>query len=289
MWVDPAEARSDFVLAAAVALFGPLVISLLIRVLPWAFRDPSGLYLRAGLLFAFTGLVPLLLARYREQGREAFGLEGPKDGLLAGLLLAIPVVVLGVVSIRLDRSARLTRALAGVFGAAFGNPVTVLGVVANVLALFAGALLLYMFLTVKARDGFAHTPITQLEALRTYGMAAAAAAGALGLLVALQVRATPWRPLLSALALAALVLVADRLVTPGATTTRATVLAPAAVALLVGVELLGRNLLPTLYQGVLAAGFVVVVAVLVETRRYAWATLPLFAAVTVYANELLPV
>ncbi len=111
-----------------------------------------------------------------------------------------------------------------------------------------------------------------------------------GLLLLPTRRLVPWwLAVLEPLALAAVVLLADRLVQPRVTTSRATILGPAIVALLLQVELFGGAFLTSLREGLLAAGFVVIMAVLVETRQAAWAVVPLFAAASFYAVSFRPV
>ena len=83
------------------------------------------------------------------------------------------------------------------------------------------------------------------------------------------------------------VLVADRLVPVAPTTSRATFLAPAIVAVVAHVWSFGgfrANLPFSLYSGALAAGVVVVLAALIEARRTGWAIVPLLAAITWFPN-----
>lgn len=296
MWTNPEEARSDFVLAAAVALFGPLLLILLRSLLPsvleqgvvWAVVSIAA-------LFAFTGLVPLLLARYRGEGMAAFGLDAPRAAIARGLLLAIPAALVGVMvlwsqPIPTVAGQAVRGQLAALLGAlgflvSGGGPIEALLSVLALATAIVGNVLLYTFLTVKARDGFGRTDITMLEALRTYGALAAAGGLVIGLLLA-AIQGGVLRVTLEALALFSLVLIADRMVVPGHATTRAAVLAPAIVALLAGVELFGGHLLTSLRSGLLGAGVIIVVAVLVETRRHAWAVVPLIAAVILYPTAL---
>lgn len=290
MWANPEEARSDFILAAAAAILGPLLLRLLA---PLGFRALQGRGAVGGALFvlvafAFTGLVPLLLARYRRGGQAAFGLDTPRQAIAAGLLAAVPLIVVGMLEWwAMTRS--VPRALAGVFAQVIDDPLELGFVALGALALFIGSVLLFTFLTVKARDGFARTELTQLQMLRTFGLAAAGAAALVGLLLLPTGRLALAAAILEPLALAAVVLLADRLVPPRVTTSRATILGPAVVALLLQLELFGGAFVTSLREGLLAAGLVVVVAVLVETRQAAWAVVPLFAAASFYAVSFRPV
>ncbi|MFN2556993.1 MAG: hypothetical protein ABR592_08995 [Nitriliruptorales bacterium] len=284
MWANPEEARSDFILAAAAAILGPLLLRLLA---PFGLEGlqswgPIGGVVFGLLVFAFSGLVPLLLARYRGEGLAAFGLDTPRRALSAGVVVAAPLVVVGAVELwAISRS--LPRALGGVFA----DPSILLFLA---LGAFVGSTLLFTFLTVKARDGFARTELAQLQVLRTFGLAAAGASLIVGLLLLPTGEPAPWwGSLLEPLALAAAVLLADRLVQPRVTTSRATILGPTIVALLLQVELFGGAFLRSLREGLLAAGLVVVLAVLVETRQAAWAVVPLLAAASFYAVSFRPV
>lgn len=289
MWANQDEARSDFVLAAATALFGPLVLLFVLRILPALGRGIVGVFVVPALTFAITGLVPLLLARYRGEGAEAFGLDAPREAIGFGLLASLPVVVFGVLS-QWSSGGTLTEALAGslVF-AVSGDALDVAGSLLGLAAAAAGVILLYPFLTVKARNGFAHNEVSMLEALRTYGIGAAAIGFVVGLLLTPTDEVSFLAAALAPAAVVALVLIVDRVVPPGAITTRATVLAPAIVALVLGLDIFRGAFLVTLRSGALAAGFVVAVAILVETRRHAWAVVPLVVAVVIYPSPLRPI
>jgi hypothetical protein len=289
MWADTEESRSDFILAGAVAIFGPLLYFFVIQVFPVRRLGLVGALVEAILIFAIAGLVPLLLARYREQGAAAFGLDVPvREGISAGLLVAAPAVAVGLLAL-FRRFGAEPLLLVGELRLILAGPAAALVLLVQLAAIFVGALLLYTFLTAKARHGFARNEIPQLEALRTFGMGAAGVGVVLGLLVAAQGRIALSQLFLEGVALVVIVLLTDRLVASGATTTRATVLAPAIVALIVRVELFGpTGFLFTLRQAVLGAGLVVVLVILLETRRYAWAAVPILAAVLLYPSGLRP-
>lgn len=304
MWMSPEDARSDFVLAAAAALLGSLAVGLL-AALP-LYPDVGSLLgslLYVAWIFVLTALVPLLLLRYRDQDLTGLGLTGDRRGMVAGLLVAAPIVAVGYLRGLPDDG--LVRALLGRFGGSLaGNPVVGgpgpsagVDLLLNVLfvaVLAAAGLVFYGFLVTRARDAFRHNDLPIVEGLRTYGMAAAGAGLLLGLLVVL---AGPTRfvsVLLHVGGLVLVVLLTDRLVAPGQQTTRATMLAPALVALLAQVLAFGGlfrgDLLLGLFHGVLSAGVVVVVAALVESRRYGWALVPIALATAVYPTCLsLPV
>lgn len=300
MWITREEALSDFVLAGATAVLGWIVPSYLARL---GFYPSQGLLaelLLLGWLFALTGLVPLLLARYRKQGAAAFGLDGERAGMRAGILLAIPVGAVGVIALWTGSLGNaplpLERAALGLLGLG-SSALGLLLLAARVAVVGAGSVLLLAFLTVRARDGFRGTPVSQLEALRTYGLGAVGAAAVLGLLAVVAGAVGAIGLLVTLAALVAAVLLTDRLLVQGGETARATVLAPAIVAFLIRFEtqtggflagLFGPRLLLGLYAGCVAAALVIVVAVLVETRVYAWAVVPLLVATALYPSPLTP-
>lgn len=302
MWMNPDEARSDFILAAATAVLGPFVVNL-VADLPFYPSFDSLLFdlLRIVWIFSLSGLVPLLLVRYRDQGLAGFGLGADRSGVSQGLLLAAPILVIGV--LRTWSVIPLPRALFGRLGLAFGGNPVINGdstsaaldltlTLVELVAAFAGLLLLFTFLTTRARDGFRQTAVTQVEALRTFGMATAAAALLLGGLNSLGGTTSGTAVLLNVGGLVAIILLADRLVSPGVETSRATVMAPALVALLLhvvrGGGLFSSNLAFGLYAGAMAAGVAIAIAVLVETKRFAWAVVPAAAMMVLYPTCLSP-
>lgn len=287
MWTDPEEARSDFILAAAVTLFGPLILRLLQEVIPGVFVGTFGNLLSLGLFFAYTGLVPLLLARYRDEGIEAFGLDTGREGIGPGVLIALPIVALAIV-LQLALSGNVLDSILGTLAGVLVGPINALLTLLRAVVVSAAVVLLYTFLTTKARHGFARNEVPQLEMLRTFGMAAAAGGFLVGLL--LLVRGGSFlRVALDAGTLAVVVLAADRFVDAAGRTTRATILAPAIVALIVKVELFSGSFLLSLRGALLGAGLAIVAAVLIETRRYAWAAIPVLVATVLWPTPLIPV
>ena len=98
MWESPDEARSDFFLAGAVYVIGPVIIGLLVDLLPASAVVFVDRWLSPVIAFATTGLVPLLLARYRKQGASYFGFGRGFGGVAQGLLLAAPLVAATVLA-----------------------------------------------------------------------------------------------------------------------------------------------------------------------------------------------
>lgn len=288
MWMSSEDARSDFVLAAAAAAFGPILQSFLTGLPLYPRSGTVGVVLALAWLFASTGLVPLLLARYRGQGAAAFGLDEGREGLSVGAIVALPLVAFGWLSFWAG-SAGPVGALFGRIGEPSLSTTWMLNLLVLVVAL-VGVLLLYTFLVVRARDAFKPTHVTQVEALRTFGVGAVGVALVLGLLLAVGTTLTVAGVMLRLAGLLGAILLVDRYVEPGDMTTRATVLAPAIVAAVLWVlssgGLFSGGLLSGLYAGAVAGATAIVVAILLETRRYAWAVIPLVAAAVLYGSPL---
>lgn len=292
MWLSPDDARSDFILAASALVFGTLVVEFLFRI-PFYPSGDLGLWLTPVWVVLLMIVPPRFLAQYREQGIEAYGLVGQRSAG-DGLLIAAPLVVAGYVRGLGDGNV-VSAALGRLRGFAGGGgrlaDLDLLTLVLGVLVLGAagvGTMYLFGLLVVRARDGFRATDMPLLEALRTYGLGALAIGTVLGLLLSLAGSGPPtWAVLLDSAAMAAVILLTDRMVASNDRTTRATVLGPAIVAIVAYVFALGgglfsANLAVSLYRGAMAAVVAVVLAALLETRRAAWAAVPLVAA-TVWA------
>lgn len=297
MYMSTEDARSDFILAGAAALVGPMVVALLARIPGYPSRGDLGIALQLVWVLAVTTFVPWWLVRYRQLGSEGYGYLEDRAGLRSGLLVALPVVVVGMLR-TLGRGASLATMPLGRLWV--GSPVvgdgpsaaqlslSLLFVVAEIAVILAAVALLFPFLTVRAREGFRPTEIPLIEGLRTFGMGAAGVSLVLGLMFAFVPSVDLVTILLSVGGLVGMVLLADRLVTRKMRTTRATLLAPAILTILMHVLTRGGGLLGALFTGVLAAGTVVVIATLIETRRHAWAVLPVAVALVVYPTCLLP-
>lgn len=289
MWLSPEDARSDFILAAAALVFGTMVVDFLIG-LPFYPRGTLSLWLTPVWVVALMVVPPRFLARQRDQGQEAYGLVADRTGLSDGILLAAPLLAAGY--IRSFSDGNVLGALLGRLRNFAANspgltrldlPTLVLGVVVLGAAAL-GSLLLFGLLTVRARDGFRGTDMSLLEALRTYGLGAVGVGTLLGLLISVAgAGPPPWAVLLDGFAMVAVVLLTDRMVATGDRTTRATILAPAIVAMVafvfaMGGGLFSQGLAMSLYRGAMAASLAIVFGVLVETRRSSWAIVPLVAA-----------
>lgn len=302
MWMNPEDARTDAILAGAVAVFGGFAIGLLTEVPLFPRGGIVGALIGVVFLFALTGLVPQLLSRHRQLGPESYGLGEHSHGWRSGLVLAAPVVVAGLLRGVTQAGASPGASLLGRLSGLYTSDPTVSDSAQSVAAveialqsliwitLAVGMLLLYTFMTVRGRDAFARNDLDATEAVRTFGMGAVAAAFVFGGLLALTADAITFvSVLINVLALLALVLAADRIVPPGAGTTRGAMLAPlilAAVLHVFGAR--SGNLLLNLYAAALAAGIAVVIGAVIEGRTHARAVLPLVAAVALYPSCLSP-
>lgn len=302
MWMSTEDARSDVILAGATAVFGVSVVAFLQQLPGYPDRGFLGVVLQLFWLFALTGLVPYLLTRYRELGPESYGFETGRDGLRAGLLLAVPVVIAGVLR-GIPLQGSVVQALLGRFSTFLPGDPTVSGssasaasivldgviALALVVILVAGTLLLYPFLTVRGRDAFSRRDVSATEAIRTFGMGAVVGALVFGLLRSIGSDLSAVGVLVNVVALAALVLLGDRLVPAKVTTARAAIITPVVVAFLAQLlPSLRGDLIFGLYGASLAAGIVAVIACVIEGRTYAWAVVPPVVAMAIYPTCLSP-
>lgn len=298
MWMSPEDARSDFILAGAAVLFAPFVIGLLTRLPIY----PSGLLgelLGLGWILVATALVPVLLMRYRDQDiATGIGLAGDASAWSQGLVVAAPILLVGWVRGWLGLGLGPVRSLLGRIGIGLASPVIgegqsvldLLLTVVFVAVLLVAGLILVGFLTTRARDAFARNEVPLVEGLRTFGMGAAAAALLLGLLASIGPEVTVLVVVMNAAALVAVVLLTDRLVTTSDQTSRATLLAPAILVVIIQVMSFGGlfrgNLLLGLFHGAMSGGLVIALAAMIETRRYAWAIVPVAVATSLYPTCL---
>lgn len=307
MYLSPEDARSDVILAGAAAVFGGTLLSLLLTApgIPTSGLVAEIIVVAAA--FVLSGLVPLLLARYRADVPGAFALGGGGRSGGGGaasavaLALALPVVVLGATRALLVDGAVLT-AVGGRIGRALGGSpamgagtVDVVGAVLaaiQVVALTAGTLLLLAFLTVRGRDAFRDDERSATELLRTFGVVGLGVAVVGGLLAAVGGRASLASVGLNVVAAAGLLAVADRSLSAGLRITRPAVLTPVVLIgvahLLASGGLFRGGLVPALYTGGLAVVTTAVVAVTIESGRRAAVTLGVILAVSWWPSCLHP-
>lgn len=292
MITDPDTARSDVALAGVALVLGaPLVASVrgssagALGVVAWALA-----------VVAVTALPALLLARSRGDGADALGLgahaEGPVAAIGRGLGLALPVAIgapLAWVSVGAAPLEALWGRLA-LGGGAFDAIALALRVI-GVVALTVGLVVAVPFLALRARDASPRSPERPLLGLlRTGGMGAAAIALAGGLASTL-VGGSGTVAVINAVALAVLVLAADRLIGPGVRVPRLAVIVPAAIVGLAqagGVLALVRSGLPAIAPTALAIGTTVVVSAVALSRRGTWPLVPLALALALWPSCLSP-
>lgn len=292
MYLSTEDARSDVILAGAMTVFGDLLLGL---VLSAPFVPSRGIALAVVYLaaaFALSGLVPLLLARYRDDVPAAFGLDRGAIPWTAAAALAAPAVVVGIVRGYLV-TADPAAALLGRAGAAgFGVPtvgagsfdvVSVATGIVEALVYTVGTVLLLGFLTVRGRDAWRSDDRSANELLRVVGLGAAAAALVLGTVRTLTAGGSMLGVVLNVAAVLGVVLVADRAVPAGATVERGAVLTPvvlvAAANILAAGGLFGGGLLGGLYLGALATSLTVAIAVTIAHGRRTATVVPLLLAV----------
>ncbi|MEX1178385.1 MAG: hypothetical protein WEB09_07975 [Nitriliruptor sp.] len=302
MYLPADEARSDVILTGAATVFGGVLLSLLLSA-PGVPTSGAGgdLVLMVG-WFALSGLVPLLLARYRDDVPGAFGLAaGHRIDATAAASLAAPVIVLGLLRGLLIDGNVVAAVLGRPGRSLVGSPVVgstepdVLGAIlalVGVVVLTVGALLLVGFLVVRGRDAFRADEGSSTEVLRTFGAGAAGAALLFGGLRALFGGASFTTLVLNVVALVAVLLVADRLVPPGAVIARSAVLTPVVLVVVAHVFAAGGifrgELLLGLSSGALAGGTTLAIAVVGQHRRTTAVALPLLLAVHWWPTCLSP-
>ena len=277
------EARSDVALTIAALVFGPLLLGSL--------RGGSGVLgvlLNVAVVLALTALVPLLLIRSRAGGRaggsggrtvaRALGLDTAPVGLRRGVVLAVPAALAGAVGM-LTAGATPGAALLGRLS---GAPLQAV----QVTALSVGAMVLTVFLVRRGAAAFPRSPEWTLRRiLRTVGAIGAAVALVAGLL-RVPLGASAPRVAVNALALLAIVLLADRIVDASRTAPRLAVLLPAGLAVYLHITGFGFGV--GVQAGALAAGTTAVIGVLALGRDGAWPVVPLVLAVHLWPTCLSP-
>jgi hypothetical protein len=300
VYISPDDAKTDVILAAAVAVLG-ITLRGFVASLP--------LYPRMGLaaavldlvwVFALTALVPVLLARYRQDGAKAFGFGGGGGGIGRGgggigrgLVLAIPAVLVGAGFQALGPAGGLGPLLGRLAGpVAAGSPVDLAYQIGRIVLFSVGALVLVGFLATRSRDGFPRSPETSLtQLIRTIGLGAVGVAFVGGLLRALTGGSFVFA-LGNAVALAAILLLTDQMVPTGLSVPRAAIAAPIVVVVVAQVFAAGGlfrgDLLGSLTAGALAAGVTIAIASLAQTRDGVIAAVPLVVAVHFWPTCLSP-
>lgn len=291
MYTDPEEARSDFVLAAAAYLFGPLLVSLVTGLVVDVPVLGQVWLLLAPLLV--TLLVPYLLARYRGDPAAAYGLAAPlASGLATGALIGLPVALAAVLPLIVllggaDAPSALGASLLSPAVRTLARALVVGGDLAlDPLALavnivrWVGELGLVLYLTVKARDAFRATYRTVPQGVGEIGRWVAIAGAVVAALLALSTLDLFLVLLVALIPLGVaggVVLLLRRLGDPGSTT-RMALIAPLVLLAVRRVELLGLlggradplELLLGFWSAAVVAGLALAVSAHLEARRSAW-------------------
>lgn len=292
MVTDPETARSDVALAAVALVLGAALAAAVrgrvagaLGVVAWS------------LAVVATTVVPaVLLARSRGDGAAAMALERrggpPARTAVEGLALAVPVALAGPLA-WVAVGAPVGSVVAGRL-ALDGGPVgggTVALRLIGIVALAAGALVAVPFLATRTRDAARRSPERPLQGLlRTGGIGAAAIALVAGLVGTL-LGGSATVALVNAVALALVVLAADRLVGHGTRVPRIAVIAPVVVVVLAqpgGLTDLVRSGVPAIAPTALAAGTTAVLACVALSRRGAWPLAPFVVAAHLWPTCLSP-
>lgn len=277
------EARSDVALTVAALVFGPLLLGGL-----RGGSGPLGVLVDVAVVLALTTLVPLLLLRSRAGGRAAgpggrvlargLALDPSPAGIGRGVVLAVPAALAGALGM-VTAGATVGAALLGRLS---GAPLQALPVAASTV----GATVLTVFLVRRGAEAFPRSPEWTLRRiLRTVGASSATVALVAGL-VRVPLGASAPRVVANALALLAIVLLADRVVDARRTAPRLAVLLPGGLALYLHVTGFGFGV--GLQAGALAAGTTAVLGTLALGRDGAWPVLPLALAVHLWPTCLSP-
>ena len=279
------EARSDVALTIAMLVFGPILLG--------GLRGGSGLLgvlLNVGVVLALTALVPLLLIRSRAGGRgsggrtitHALALDAPPGGVAPALAAGLPLALIAALAGTVGMLTAGSTPAAALLGRLSGAPLQAV----QVAAFSIGATVLTVFLVRRGTEAFPRSPEwSTRRLLRTVGTVAAGVSLVAGLL-RVPLGASGTRVVVNALALMALVLLADRLVDAGRTAPRLAVLLPTGLAGYLHVTNLGFGV--GLQAGALAAGTTAVIGTIALGRRGAWPVVPLAVALHLWPTCLSP-
>ncbi len=292
VYIQAEDARTDVILAAAVATFGGMLRTLVAQVPGYPQFGVAAATLNVVWLFAVTGLVPLLLARYRTDHAAAFGLAKPRIGVSTGMRLAT-IIGIGHVLLAMAMGAAPPVALLGrVAGAT--NAVSATFAVMQFVTLTLGATLLITFLSRRGAYWGRSPDVPLAQLLRSVGIGSASVALLAG--AVRSIGGAGWRGVLVTATYAGIlvvvVLATDRVVSGQTTVARTSVLAPVIVVAVIHLFATGGlfrgDLITAIYAGGLAVGITTVVAALTQTRTTAWAPVPLLAALHWWPSCLSP-
>lgn len=285
MYEDPEEARSDLLLAGAVFVFGPILLTLLLSIVPLLRVPGAAVVLSLAIPLLLTVAVPVSLARWRGDGPAAFGLTGDRSDLIVGVLFALPAVAMSLAAGVLAGGSLLSGLPVAGLAAPSGN--VVLGLLARLLT-WLGLAVLVLFAARKAGAAFrSETTSVPAGMARIGGIIAAVLFIAAGLRLLLTGLPSS---LMLPLGVAGSVYLIWRGVRRPTATGFAVLLAPT-VLLALGSFFL--TLSPTrLVEGVWSAALVAALGLgmvaLRESRPTAWAAVGLAATVALFTSVPLP-
>lgn len=272
MYTSPEDDRSDLLLAGAVFVFGPVVVSLVLATVPLQRIPGAPAFLDLAVPLVATVVVPFLLLRYRRQPWGMLGFDAAVGkGLVAGLVAALPIVVAGVVAAAL-RGQPPTAALPLADGLSAGVLVR--------LVTWLGVAVLAVYVTVKARDAFRADFRTLPEAVVEIARVLAAVVVVASLL-RLVITGGDLLSVILPLGVAGTVGLVHRNVRGPSSTSRATLLTPT-VLLAVGsffISFSAARLIDGVWAGAMAAAVGLTIGVLNESRGSAWTAIGLVAAI----------
>lgn len=283
MYTDPEEARSDLLLAAAVYLFGPLLLQAVDGLYRVAVIG-SVLLIVAPLLT--TALVPVLMARYRKEPGTHYGLVTDRaSGLQSGAFLALPLVAAVALNYALTRSF-LPSTLPAL--AVSGAPVSA---TVNLLANAAGWLgltVLAVYATVKARDAFRSDLRSVRDGVLEVGRYLAIAGGVASVLLLASVGLT-WLVLLLPLGVAGGIFLLLRGLKGPSTTSRAALVAPVVLLALRPFNLVAlfgdpAGFVASVWSATILGAIGLIVAASLESRRSAWVAVGLAVVLALFVT-----
>lgn len=290
MYTSTEDARSDLFLAGAVFLFGGIILRVLLNIVPLG-RIPLVAPLLAIVLpLVTTVLVPFLLIRYRREPWSMYGLASFSPTAFGyGALLGVPAVLaalMGALATGLPPASAVP--LAGIMGA---GAVDVLARTAQ----WLGFALLAVYGTVKARDAFRGEAQTLEQGARAIAkiLGLAVLAAVVLLLLSLAARGVLLANLEAAVGIilmplavaTALVIVLGQIRGAGSTT-RPTLVTPAVLLGLAGFQISfdAVAFVTAVYLGGLLALLGLLIGVLQEWRRSAWAAIGLMLVIAVLSS-----
>lgn len=267
MYTTPDEDRSDLLLVGAVFVFGPILLSLLLTVLPLHRIPVVSELLRLAQPVLLTMLVPFLLVRYRRESWGDYRFSSGFEGFGAGVLVALPVVAASLVW-------PLSMGASPLVGVSI-VPQTldagwVVGLIERVL-IWSGLALLVVYSSTKARDAFRGEYRSVRDGMMEIGRILAVVVAAISLVRLLMTQST--FSVIMPLGLAAAAVLAYRAARGPSALPRPGLLAPTILLALgsVFIAFSWERIVNGIWTAAAVATAGLVMAVLAESRRSAWA------------------